>query len=139
MRFWDTSAIVPLLITEPQSEAMRAALAEDPMIVTAAVTPIEITGALWRRRHRGELSVAAHHDAEVAFANLSRRWREVALSVLVTEAALRVLTRHLLRSLDAIQLASAIVAAGNPQHLPFVTLDKRLEAIARAEGFPGLS
>ena len=138
MRFWDTSAIVPLLITEPQSDAMRSILADDAMIVTSAITPIEITSALWRRRHRGEVSAPAHHDADRAFADLSRRWREVVLSAVVTEAALRILTRYPLRTLDALQLASALVLTPRPNDLPFVTLDKRMKAIARAEGFPTL-
>lgn len=135
MRFWDTSAVVPLLITEPQSETMRALLAEDPTIATAAITPIEITGAIWRRRHHHEINFSAHHDADITFAELSRRWREVVQSALVTETALRVLSRHPLRTLDSLQLASAIVLAPRPEYLPFVTLDKRLKAIASAEGF----
>lgn len=138
MRFWDTSAIVPLLITEEQSLRMRGRLAEDPIIATPEIAAVEITSALWRRRHRGELNAAAHHDAEVNFAELSQRWREVLQSTSVTEAALRLLTRHPLKSLDALQLASAIVFTPQPRYLPFVTLDKRLAIAARAEGFPVL-
>jgi uncharacterized protein len=136
MRFWDTSAIVPLLITEPQSVTMRDTLADDPTIATAAIATIEITSALWRRRHRREISVGAHHDAEVIFASLTRRWREVVDSAEVMEVALRLVTRHPMKSLDALQLASAIVLAPAPELLPFVTLDKKLAAAARAEGFP---
>lgn len=138
MRFWDTSAIVPLLITEPESDSMRKTLAEDVTIATAAIVAVEITSALWRRRHRGEVSASAHHDAEVIFADLSFRWREIVQSPTVTEVALRVLTRHPLKALDALQLASAIVLAPAPGLLPFVTLDKKLAAAARAEGFPVL-
>lgn len=138
MRFWDTSAIVPLLITEPQSHSMRAMLAQDPVIATAEITAVEITSALWRRRHRGEVSAAAHHDTEASFADLSMRWREIVHSTVVTETALRVLTRRPLKTLDALQLASALVLAPTPDALPFVTLDKKLAAAARAEGFPVL-
>ncbi|HEY0371751.1 MAG TPA: type II toxin-antitoxin system VapC family toxin [Thermoanaerobaculia bacterium] len=138
MRFWDTSAIVPLLTTEAQSEMMREVLADDPRIATAAIAPLEISSALWRRRHRREIGIAAQYEAEVLFASLTRRWREVLHTAEVTEVALRLVTRHPMKSLDALQLASAIVLAPEPDILPFVTLDKGLKAAARSEGFPVL-
>jgi predicted nucleic acid-binding protein len=117
---------------------MRDTLSEDPTIATAEIAAVEIKSALWRRRHRGEVSVSAHHDADAIFADLSMRWREIVQSTAVTEAALRLLTRHPLKALDALQLASAIVLAPETALLHFVTLDKRLAAAARAEGFPVL-
>jgi hypothetical protein len=53
------------------------------------------------------------------------------------DEARRLLHRHTLRAADALQLASALVAAdGDPAGLPFVCLDDRLRDAARREGFP---
>lgn len=99
------------------------------------LTPIEIASVLWRRRHAGRLRVDEHHDADVLFAELSARWNEVAYTSLTVEASLDVITRYPLRTLDAMQLAAAIVLSDAPSQIAFVTLDRNLAAAARAEGF----
>ena len=53
MRFWDTSALIPLTVEEAQSDRMRLLLEEDRSIAIAAITPLEIASVLWRRRHAG--------------------------------------------------------------------------------------
>jgi predicted nucleic acid-binding protein len=138
MRFWDTSALIPLMFEEAESGRMRQLLAEDGAIAISPITALEITSTLWRRRHAGLLRVEEHHDAEAMFAELSTRWNEVAQNSLVLKAALRVVTRHPLRTLDALQLAAAIVLGDVPAFLTVVTLDKDLANAARAEGFPVL-
>jgi len=142
MRFWDSSAIVPLLIREPTSSDMRALLHADVEILTSFITPVEVSSAIWRRLHNGELDAASHADADEQFAALSNNWSEADKLPQITEIALALLTRHPLRAADAIQLASAIdvVAEGEQKTsaLPFVTLDHDLASAARAEGFPVL-
>jgi uncharacterized protein len=138
MRFWDTSALVPLILDEPASARMRAVFAEDPNILTSAFTPIEIASAVWRRRHAGELSVAAHQEADALFADLSTSWVELPVSQDAIDAAMGAMSRHSLRAGDALQLGTAIVAAGSASKGHFVTLDDQLIAAARAEGFPVL-
>jgi len=136
--FWDTSALVPLLVREDRSADVSKVLRGDPDLITSAISPLELSSALWRRRHAGILSLADHEIAERRFAEVSVRWIEVAQSSAAFDHAMRLLARHALRSLDALQLASALVVTRAPAFLPFVTLDKRLIAAARAEGFPVL-
>ncbi len=138
MLFWDTSALVPLLVNEDRSADARRVLREDSQVVTSAITPIEVSSALWRRRHAGILTLQDHERAERRFAQLSGRWTEVSHSTQVFEVAMRLLTRHSLRTLDAIQLGSALVIVQRLEFLPFVTLDEKLAVAARAEGFPVL-
>ncbi|HEY0155838.1 MAG TPA: type II toxin-antitoxin system VapC family toxin [Thermoanaerobaculia bacterium] len=135
MRFWDSSAIIPLLIDEARSFEVLRLHDEDDDVVAAAITPLEVVSSLWRRRHRGELSLRRHQRAELRFAVLSQTWLEVAYSANITEIARDLLGRHMLRSLDALQLASAISVSSPHRALPFVTLDEKLAAAARAEGF----
>jgi predicted nucleic acid-binding protein len=139
MRFWDSSALIPLLIQEVSSEQMRHLLASDHRILAATITPIEIQSSLWRRRHHQEMDADQHTAAEEVFANLSESWSEIEDTPAVRHMALQLITRHVLRAADALQLAAAVVACGNdPRSLPFVTLDRDLATAAEAEGFPVL-
>lgn len=138
MKFWDTSALVPLLLEESSSGRMRAIFANDSGILTSAFSAIEISSAVWRRRHAGDISVAAHQEADELFADLSRTWTELPVSQDAVDSAVGVMSRHPLRAGDALQLGTALMAAGRARKFPFVTLDERLTAAARAEGFPVL-
>jgi hypothetical protein len=60
----------------------------------------------------------------------------VIIPMTMREAAVRFLRVHPLRSADALQLAAAFIAAERrPSSLQVVTLDDRLTAAARKEGF----
>jgi predicted nucleic acid-binding protein len=136
MRFWDSSALIPLLIREKSSDAMRTILTSDRHIAASVITPIEIESALWRRRHHGDFDAEQHSTAGETFAELTRSWSEIGDINVVRGIALDLLSRHVLRAADAIQLATAVVAAGsNRVPLAFITLDLDLAIAARAEGF----
>ena len=67
---------------------------------------------------------------------LSAGWHEVDPSDAVRDAAVRFLRVHPLRAADSLQLAAAFVAAERrPASLEVITLDDRLGAAARKEGF----
>lgn len=67
---------------------------------------------------------------------LARSWNEVRPVVAVRTVARRLLRVHTLGTADALQLAGAVVAVeGQPASLELVTLDERLAAAARREGF----
>jgi uncharacterized protein len=136
MRFWDSSALIPLLVREKSSETMRAILVTDRHIAASVITPIEIESALWRRRHHDDLDAEEHSAAEETFAELTRSWSEIGDILIVRGIALDLLSRHMLRAADAIQLATAVIAAGsNRVPIVFITLDRDLAIAARAEGF----
>jgi len=134
LRFWDSSALVPLIIDEETSVAMRRLLMRDRHIIASWLTPVEITSALWRRRHHDELDATTHQQADASFAQISRRWTTMPAAE-VTDRAIDLLSRHALRAADSVQLASALFAATRFGQLPFVTLDFDLAAAARSEGF----
>jgi len=137
VRFWDTSAIVPMLVDEPASGATLSAFELDPRLVVWWATPVECTSAIARRGREGQLSPA---DISVATLRLEAHvgsWEEVQPSHRVRTTAQRLCRTHPLRAADAFQLAAAIVAAASdPGTLPFVTLDERLALAAQQEGFP---
>jgi predicted nucleic acid-binding protein len=134
LRFWDSSALIPLILDELSSATVRVLMKDDPHIVASHLTPVEITSSLWRRRHHGKLPTAVHLEADAAFAEITRRWSAIAAPEAV-ERAIDLLSRHPLRAADSVQLGSALIARERFGSLPFVTLDLELAAAARAEGF----
>ena len=57
MRFWDASAVVPLLVREPSTDALLELLREDDQIMVWWGTRVECVGALVRRFRPGGLDV----------------------------------------------------------------------------------
>jgi predicted nucleic acid-binding protein len=136
MKFWDASAIVPLLVTEATTSRMQAVAAGDVAMVVWWETEVECASALARLERESGLEAAAVIEAFRRLGHLAQRWHEVEPSDLVREAAIRILRVHPLRTADALQLGAAFVAAERrPSSLEVVTLDERLAAAARKEGF----
>lgn len=136
MRFWDTSALAPLLSREPASESRQALLAEDPLPVVWWGTRLECLSAIVRKARE---TAAAHAATEAAVARLdalSRGWLEILPTDSLRATAERNLRVHALRTADALQLAAALEACRfDPRRLPFVCADERLADAARKEGF----
>ena len=136
MRFWDASAIIPLLVAEPTKERLIALLDEDPYVLTWWGTPVEIASALARREREGILTADDVGTALAAARELAESWHEILPSDAVRRTAGRLLRVHPLRAADSLQLAAALVAADHdPAGLPMVCLDERLAQSARREGF----
>ena len=52
MKFWDTSALLPLFVDEPATESCAALLSSDPSVIVWEGTSVELLSALSRyRRH----------------------------------------------------------------------------------------
>jgi predicted nucleic acid-binding protein len=136
MRFWDASAIVPLLITEPSTKHLQASVAKDPAILVWWGTEVECASAIARLEREGALDELAVTQTFERLKQLAEAWHEVDPGDAVREAAVRFLRVHALRSSEALQLAAAFVAAERrPASLDVITLDDRLAAAARKEGF----
>ena len=137
MRFWDASAIVPLVINEPSSAAVLGVFEGDPTMLVWWATETECASAIARREREATLTARDVKAATERLAALAAAWREVQPGVRVRQTAARILRVHPLRAGDALQLAAAIVAAdGDPRTLPLVVLDGSLARAAEREGFP---
>lgn len=136
MLFWDSSAIVPLLIEQRESDLVRNALREDQELVVWWGTPVEVLSALARVEREGVIRVPDVDLARRALADLGERWNEVLPSEEVRERAGLGLLRHPLRAGDALQLGAALTwARGRPRAQGFISFDEQLTAAARREGF----
>jgi predicted nucleic acid-binding protein len=136
VKFWNSSALIPLLIAEPASALATQWLTADSVIVVWALTRVEMLSALERRRRDGAGSKAPIASALRQLHQLSDLWTVVSDIAGVCAHAERLLHAHPLRAADALQLGAALMAAGGrPASLDFVTFDRRLAAAASREGF----
>jgi len=137
VKYWDASALVPLVVAEHGTEQARSWLRDDPTIITWAWTRVEITSAIERRFREKLITRAVRNSLLARFERLAEQWDEVTDLFAVRQRALRLLARHPLRAADAGQLAAALVVAGEQgvSGLAFVCFDERLGAAAELEGF----
>jgi hypothetical protein len=134
--FWDTSAVVPLLVREAATEPALARLGEDAALAVWWGTGVECSSALARLERESALSAADADRARDVLEALERSAFTLQATDDVRAHARRVVRRHALTAADALQLAAALTwADARPQGHRFRTLDRRLAVAARAEGF----
>lgn len=137
MRFWDSSALVPLLVEEETTSLLLDLYLDGTAVLTWWGSDVECASAVARLERQGELSVSAASDAFRRLEALTNSWNRVEPGDTLRETAKRMLRMHDLRAGDALQLAAAVLAAENhAAALEFVCLDSRLAVAAQREGFP---
>lgn len=136
MRFWDSSAIVPLCVKEPRSSTIKAILVKDPSIVVWWATRTECVSALVRQAREGGLSVAGERQARQVLGTLAKAWIEIQPSQTLRGTAERLLAVHPLRAADAFQLAAALQwCQRETADMSLVSFDTRLREAGYKEGF----
>ena len=136
MKFWDASAVVPLLLLEPTTQLVQALARRDADMLVWWGSVVECASAISRLERGGALEVKEARLALNRLEQLANGWHEVEPTEIVREDAMRFLRVHPLRAADALQLAAAFTAAERrPSSLEVVTLDERLADAARKEGF----
>jgi predicted nucleic acid-binding protein len=136
MRFWDSSAIIPLCLKEKASETIKSLMKGDEGVVVWWTTRVECLSALSRRRREEVLSPGDEAKARAVLAAIGTAWSEIQPTETVRLRAERLLSIHPLRAADALQLAAALIwAQETPRGLEFVCLDQNLREAALKEGF----
>ncbi|WP_083325974.1 type II toxin-antitoxin system VapC family toxin [Hymenobacter coccineus] len=133
--FLDTSSLIKLYDdNETGSDDLRRHLNSREGIYLSALTRVEFVSALGRKYRRGELTLEKSSALQQAFEADHSTYGWIDLDPVVLKLAAQLLNRHMqlaLRSLDAIQLASALAV----QTLRvFITHDHRLHEAAVREG-----
>lgn len=137
MTFWDSSAVVALLVKEPASTQVHRWFKEDSPQLVWWATELECVSAISRREREGILDIRTSTDALRRLDALARQWVEVQPLPTVRGLARRLLRVHPLRAADALQLAAALtVAEQEPNAITFVCMDRRLAEAAMREGLP---
>lgn len=135
MRFWDSSAVVPLVVPQRHTAAAEAAFDADPSLVVWWATPVECASALARLEREGGIDRDALATALERLRRLGTIWNEVQPGTRVRDVAQRLLRAHSLRAADALQLAAALeFAEDEPSDLELVCFDARLADAASRVG-----
>jgi len=136
MKFWDASALVPLLVEESATRRLTALASADPVMLVWWASEVECVSAIARLERDGALDADGAESALARLKQLAASWHELDASDTLRASAIRALRVHPLRAADALQLAAALEASERrPTSLEIVTLDDRLAGAARREGF----
>jgi predicted nucleic acid-binding protein len=136
--FLDTSALAKRYLTEKGSNRMRRLLEHpDDGFYQGFLTPLEIASALYRRLRSQEISqdeLSVLLRAYVAHSH--QDYILIPYSDALVDRAAALVARHVLRALDAIQLASALELKDSlpAEALPLTFLsadDRLLDAVRR--------
>lgn len=123
--YLDASALVKLVLPEPESPALVEALAGEPPLVTSIVG--------WIETHRAVRAATDEAELHRGVATLFEQVALIEVSQRVAYATLNLQPRTL-RTLDAVHLATALTLG---QELDaFVVYDHRLAEAARQAGLP---
>ncbi|MFZ5630224.1 MAG: type II toxin-antitoxin system VapC family toxin [Spirochaetota bacterium] len=135
MIFWDSSAVVPLIVRESASEQMLKLYTADPEMLVWWATELECVSAICRRERDAHVHAGHASSAFGRLKRLAETWHEVQAGDRVKATARRLLRTHNLRTADALQLAAAItISQGDASRITFLTLDDRLRVAAEKEG-----
>ncbi len=136
VRFWDASALIPLLVAERGTRRAERWLREDPGVVVWTLTRVELLSALARRRREEPGAAGRLLTARRELVSAWGHWSEVTAVEVVCRHAERIVETHPLRAADALQIGAALVASeDDPAGLAFVTFDRHQAVAAEREGF----
>lgn len=136
MRFWDSSALLPLYVNQARSEELRSWVVDDNDMAVWVLSDVEVRSAFARLLREGAIDLVALQDRALRFDSMFLKAIVIDVLPSVMARARRVLMTHPLRAADALQLGAALVAcADEPARFEFVCIDARLADAARREGF----
>jgi predicted nucleic acid-binding protein len=133
--FWDTSALVPLCVRQPNSNSALSLLKQFEIVAWWA-TEVEIASALARLLRMNLMPALDWKKASRTAGELALSWTVVEPSDAVRSNAQRLVLNFDLRAGDALQLAAALEWCQNlPAGKTFLTADRRLRDAALLSGF----
>lgn len=136
MKFWDSSALVPLLVQEVSSWRLWELVRQDPEMVLWWATPVECAAALARIDTEGLVWKPVLQQGLDVLRTLVAGATEVHPAEEVRLCAEHLVSKYPLRAADSFQLAAALSwRQGYLDGASFVTLDRRLRLAAALEGF----
>ena len=129
--YLDTSALMKLVVEEPGSETVDALAATTEYLVSSVIAYPECRSAIARAAKARRL------DATAAVGSLDHVWGAVQtldVDLRLSARAGELASRHLLRGMGAVHLATALDIPAPRVPIVFATFDRTLARAARAEG-----
>jgi predicted nucleic acid-binding protein len=126
----ESSAVLAWLLGEGSGSDVRTLLAEAEFVVASDLTLIECDRVLLRAAALGELTEADAADRRAHLAAAASHWHVLRVSGEIVDRARQPFPGDPIRTLDAIHLASLIIARSAVAGLVLLALDDRIRRTA---------
>ena len=130
----ESSAVLAWLLDEEPAATVRELLAAQQLIVASDLTLIECERALHRAVAQGELTEAEAADRRAHLATAAAHWTVLRIGPEVFERARQAFPGQPVRTLEAIHLASLLVARSAISGLALLSVDHRVRDAAAGLG-----
>ena len=134
-RYADSSAVLAWLLDEPDGPRVGRALRTASRVMASVLTVLECDRVLLRLAARDPRRRANADGLAARLAEASTHWDLLPINAEVVERARHSFPDDMVRSLDAIHLASIAVIGGTVEDFEVLSLDSRVRVNARALGF----
>lgn len=125
--YLDTSAVLRAILENGTSPEVEARIAAAPALVTSRLSLVESSRALHRLRQLGQVGEAKLADAQREVSAVWARCELWEVTPSVCETARQVTPGKSLRTLDALHLATFVLAREKIAGLELLTVDDRLQ------------
>jgi hypothetical protein len=130
----ESSAILAWLLDEASSADVREVLMTSDVVIASDLTLIESDRVLLRAVVLGELTEAEASDRRAHLATAAAHWHVLRIGPEIVERARQPFPGEPVRTLDAIHLASALLARATVPGLALLSLDERIRRAAAPLG-----
>ena len=130
--YLDTSAVLRAILEGGVSPDLEARSTRAPVLITSRLSLVEASRALHRLRQLGQISETKLADADRELSAVWARCELWELTPSVCERARQVAPAKSLRTLDALHLATFVMARERIEDLELVTADQRLRSALEA-------
>ncbi len=138
--FWDTSALVPLCVSEQATSRLKSVLRDYGRMVVWWGTPVEMRSAFARLGRSRTIGPTGTRNAIACLEELRGSWHEVLPHERVRSLAESLPEKLGLSAADGFQLAAALLwCSERPRGRPFVCFDRKLCRAADEAGFRTIS
>ena len=130
--YLDSSAVLRAILESGVSPDLEARIARAPVLITSRLSLVEASRALHRLRQLGQIGETKLADADRELNAVWARCELWELTASVCERARQVAPAKSLRTLDALHLATFVMARERIRDLELVTADQRLRSALEA-------
>ena len=130
----ESSAVLAWLLGEDTADAVREVLTDAETVLTSDLTLLECDRVIIRATALGHLTEAQGADRHAHLNAAAAGWHVMRVGREIVERSRRPFPGEPIRALDAIHLASAMVARHAVPGLDLLSLDDRIRTAARQLG-----
>ncbi len=130
----ESSAVLAWLLDEETAPQVRDVLGAAEIIVASDLTLVECDRVLIRAAALGELTEAEAADRHAQLSAAAAHWHMLRVAPEIVDRARRPFPGEPVRALDALHLASTLVARNAVRALGLLSLDERVRGAGRKLG-----